>query len=50
MKDKTFFLKLIDELEQIVTKYIHYYDHERIKVKLRGLSPVKYRTQSLKTA
>ncbi|WP_277560288.1 IS3 family transposase, partial [Acinetobacter beijerinckii] len=25
-----------------------YYNHERIKVKLKGLSPVQYRTQSLK--
>ncbi|MGM1004729.1 IS3 family transposase, partial [Acinetobacter haemolyticus] len=24
------------------------YNHERIKVKLKGLSPVQYRTQSLK--
>ncbi|MDC4562229.1 IS3 family transposase, partial [Acinetobacter baumannii] len=30
--------------------YIHYYNHERIKVKLKGLSPVEYRTQSLKAA
>ncbi|MGB9190144.1 IS3 family transposase, partial [Acinetobacter sp.] len=30
--------------------YIHYYNHERIKVKLKGLSPVGYRTQSLKAA
>ncbi|WP_162628549.1 IS3 family transposase, partial [Acinetobacter soli] len=29
---------------------IHYYNHERIKVKLKGLSPVQYRTQSLKAA
>ncbi|MBR8356179.1 MULTISPECIES: IS3 family transposase, partial [Burkholderia cepacia complex] len=27
--------------------YIHYYNHERIKLKLKGLSPVQYRTQSL---
>ncbi|WP_411800823.1 IS3 family transposase [Acinetobacter vivianii] len=38
----------VDELEQIVKEYIHYYNHERIKVKLKGLSPVQYRTQSLK--
>ncbi|MDF9675451.1 IS3 family transposase, partial [Acinetobacter baumannii] len=31
-------------------EYIHYYNHERIKVKLKGLSPVQYRTQSLKAA
>ncbi|MCL7717957.1 IS3 family transposase, partial [Actinobacillus pleuropneumoniae] len=27
--------------------YIHYYNNERIQVKLKGLSPVQYRTQSL---
>ncbi|PLP99891.1 IS3 family transposase, partial [Cupriavidus pauculus] len=26
-------------------QYIHYYNHDRIKLKLKGLSPVKYRTQ-----
>ena len=40
----------IDELEQTVKEYIHYYNHERIKVKLKGLSPVQYRTQSLNSA
>ncbi|MEQ5822640.1 IS3 family transposase, partial [Streptococcus suis] len=27
--------------------YIEYYNNKRIKVKLKGLSPVQYRTQSL---
>ncbi|WP_211467150.1 IS3 family transposase, partial [Collimonas silvisoli] len=27
--------------------YIHYYNHDRIKLKLNGLSPVQYRTQPL---
>nr|WP_267313865.1 IS3 family transposase [Acinetobacter indicus] len=40
----------VEELEQTVKEYIHYYNHERIKVKLKGLSPVEYRTQSLKAA
>lgn len=40
----------VDELEQTVKEYIYYYNHERIKVKLKGLSPVEYRTQSLKPA
>ncbi|MDB6142933.1 MAG: Integrase core domain, partial [Pseudomonas sp.] len=26
--------------------YIHYYNHERIKMKLNGLSPVAYRSQA----
>ncbi|MGR2826129.1 IS3 family transposase [Acinetobacter sp. 1124_18A] len=40
----------IDELEKTIQEYIHYYNHERIKVKLQGLSPVQYRKQLLKTA
>ncbi|WP_032007636.1 MULTISPECIES: IS3 family transposase, partial [unclassified Acinetobacter calcoaceticus/baumannii complex] len=39
-----------DELEKTIREYIHYYNHERIKVKLQGLSPVQYRNQFLKTA
>jgi putative transposase len=31
-------------------EYIHWYNHDRIKEKLKGLSPVKYRTQSLRVA
>ena len=30
--------------------YISYYNHDRIKVKLKGLSPVDYRTQALSAA
>ncbi|MFC3864841.1 IS3 family transposase, partial [Alcaligenes aquatilis] len=26
--------------------YIYYYNHDRIKLKLKGLSPVQYRTQA----
>lgn len=40
----------IDDLEQTLKEYIRYYNHERIKAKLKGLSPVQYRTQSLKAA
>ena len=40
----------IDELEQAVKDYIHYYNHDRIKVKLKGLSPVEYRKQALLAA
>ncbi|MGB3741262.1 MAG: IS3 family transposase, partial [Castellaniella sp.] len=28
---------------------IHYYNHDRIKTKLKGLSPVQYRTQAFST-
>ena len=37
----------IEQLEQQIHEYIHYYNHERIQLKLKGLSPVQYRTQSL---
>ena len=37
----------IDELKDGLKHYIHYYNHERIKAKLKGLSPVEYRTQPL---
>lgn len=36
-------------LRQAVDKYILYYNHERIKVKLKGLSPVEHRTQATST-
>lgn len=35
----------VDELQRGIKKYIHYYNHDRIKLKLKGLSPVQYRTQ-----
>ncbi|MFA9274898.1 MAG: IS3 family transposase, partial [Candidatus Aquirickettsiella gammari] len=30
-----------------IKKYIQYYNHDRIKLKLKGLSPVQYRNQPL---
>lgn len=39
--------KSINELEQDIRNYIRYYNHDRIKLKLKGLSPVQYRTQAL---
>jgi transposase InsO family protein len=37
----------VEELERGLDGYIHYYNHDRIKLKLKGLSPVQYRTQAL---
>jgi putative transposase len=37
----------VEELQRGIKKYIHYYNHDRIKLKLKGLSPVQYRTQFL---
>ncbi|MBW8908181.1 MAG: IS3 family transposase, partial [Mesorhizobium sp.] len=30
-----------------IVRYIDYYNHRRIKLKLKGLAPVQYRTQPL---
>ena len=37
----------VAQLQQELADYIHYYNHDRIKLKLKGLSPVQYRTQPL---
>ena len=37
--------KTIEQLEKQIHEYMHYYNHERIQLKLKGLSPVQYRTQ-----
>ena len=39
----------IDELIAAINDYIYYYNYDRIKVKLKGLSPVNYRLQSSNT-
>lgn len=38
------------ELKQKIEKYIDYYNNDRIKTKLAGLSPIQYRTQTSQTA
>lgn len=50
LKSEFFYLNRFDCIEQLqvgIRQYIHYYNHDRIKLKLKGLSPVQYRTQSL---
>ena len=42
--EKTF--TSLKQLEQAIVDYIDYYNNKRIKVKLKGLSPVQYRTKS----
>jgi putative transposase len=37
--------KDLNELQRGIRRYIHYYNHDRIKLKLGGLSPVEYRMQ-----
>lgn len=37
----------LEALELAISEYIDYYNNKRIKLTLKGLSPVQYRTQSL---
>ena len=49
MKSEFFYRKKFENIESFkekLHKYINYYNHDRIKQKLKGLSPVQYRTQS----
>lgn len=46
MKTELLFLQDWDSIEQFkqeLKNYIYYYNHERIKIRLDGMSPVKYR-------
>lgn len=50
LKSEFFHRKKFASMEELETKlhdYIRYYNHDRIKLKLNGLSPVQYRTQAL---
>lgn len=50
MKTEFFYQKKFEDawsFKRELEEYIHYYNHDRIKQKLKGLSPVNYRTQSL---
>lgn len=49
LKSEFFYLNRFESIEDLQTgldKYIRYYNHDRIKSKLGGMSPVEYRTQS----
>ena len=49
-KSEFFYLNTFSSPEQLqkgLKDYIYYYNHDRIKLKLKGLSPVHYRTQPL---
>jgi Transposase and inactivated derivatives len=50
LKSELFYLRdfsSINEFKEELVKYIEYYNNNRIKSKLKGLSPVQYRTQSI---
>ncbi|MEH7119459.1 IS3 family transposase [Neobacillus vireti] len=53
LKSELLYLQEFDSIEHFekeLEDYIHYYNHKRIKTKLKDLSPVEYRTQVLKVA
>lgn len=46
IKSELFYLKKYDDLEELkrdIREYIRYYNNDRIKLNLKGMSPVKYR-------
>lgn len=49
LKSELFYLEKFDSITSLkrgIIDYINYYNNDRIKLKLKGLSPVKYRTQA----
>lgn len=49
LKTEYFYLNkftTVEDLQNGLVAYIQYYNHDRIKLKLNGLSPVQYRTQA----
>lgn len=42
--------KSADELIETIKEYIDYYNNKRIKLKLKGLTPIEYRNQALAAA
>lgn len=53
LKSELLYLKEFDDMDHFkceLERYIEYYNHRRIKRRLKNLSPVEYRTQVLKVA
>ena len=51
LKSELLYLQKFDNPDHFINElhdYINYYNHHRIKIKLKGLSPVQYRTQSFR--
>jgi len=48
LKSELYYLekfRSVEELQTSIDDYIRYYNHDRIKLKLNGLSPVEYRVR-----
>ena len=49
LKSELLYLQKFDSAEHFIKElheYMHYYNNDRIKAKLKGMSPVEYRTHS----
>ena len=49
LKVEMFYGELFESVEDFIQSlddYIYYYNHDRISLKLKGMSPVQYRTHS----
>lgn len=52
LKSELFYLKKytsVSQLKKEIDEYIYYYNNERIKLNLNGMSPIKYRAHHYKT-
>ena len=52
LKSELFYLekyKSVNELKKAIKQYIQYYNNERIKLNLKGMSPIQYRAHYSKT-
>jgi putative transposase len=46
IKSELFYLKKYDSISQLkkeINQYINYYNYDRIKLNLKGMSPIQYR-------
>ena len=53
MKSELLYLQEFESVEHFkveLAKYIEYYNHKRIKAKLKGISPVQYRAHTQQAA
>jgi putative transposase len=51
LKSELFYLKKYDSIDQLkmeITEYINYYNYDRIKLNLKGMSPIQYRAHHFK--
>jgi putative transposase len=51
LKSELFYIKKYDSIDQLkkeIKEYINYYNYDRIKLNLKGMSPIQYRAHHYK--